>query len=54
VTLRDGSANEWTSERSLSLRDLIATLTAQGCHPTNIGDALHEIDPDWTSKTRGG
>lgn len=37
--------NPWKSEKPMDLDELIKKLLALGCHQTDIGDALYEIDP---------
>lgn len=40
----------WSTSAPLPLRELIQKLREHGCHQQDIGDALYEIDADWTSK----
>lgn len=37
----------WKTERPLEAEELIAQLRQLGCHQTDIGDAFHEMDPDF-------
>jgi len=39
----------WNTPQPIRLRELIDALVKQGCHQTDIGDVLYEIDPDWLS-----
>lgn len=43
------STKPWKTPTPLRLRELIDELEQKGCHQTDIGDVLYEIDPDWPS-----
>jgi hypothetical protein len=47
VTPPHGSGRPWETPEPLPLNELIAALRAQGCHQTDIADALDEADPNW-------
>jgi hypothetical protein len=47
VTPPHGGGARWSSEEPMSRDELIAALTARGCHQTDIGDAFYMADPDW-------
>jgi hypothetical protein len=47
VTPPHGSGSPWETPAPLFPSDLIAALRAQGCHQTDIADALYEADPLW-------
>ena len=42
-----GRGRRWETRRPLELEDLIAKLQELGCPQADIGDALHEADPEW-------
>jgi len=41
------STPAWKTSKPLRLREMIDELERRGCHQSDIGDALYEIDPDW-------
>jgi hypothetical protein len=42
--------DSWETGGPIRLKPLIEALKAQGCHQTDIGDALYAADPDWEKK----
>ena len=40
------SSTEWATPEPMSVDDLDRKLSDLGCHPTDIGDAFYEADPD--------
>jgi hypothetical protein len=40
----------WRSPHPMSHGGLIAALLEEGCHPTDVADAMFEADPDWESR----
>jgi hypothetical protein len=52
VTPPHGNGNVWKSEHAMPLRQIIDAMLAQGCHQTDISDALYELDPAWLSKQK--
>lgn len=44
------SDERWESRTPLTAKQLIAELQRVGCHQTDIGDALYEIDPFWQNR----
>jgi hypothetical protein len=52
VTPPHGNGDVWKSEQAMSLQKLIDALLAQGCHQTDISDALYELDSKWLSKLK--
>lgn len=38
---------EWRTKQPTTAADLVAVLRKLGCHPTDIGDAFFEADPNW-------
>lgn len=49
----DGHVVEWTTPSPMSSDSLIAILQGKGCHPTDIGDAFYEADPEWLLRPDG-
>jgi hypothetical protein len=45
---------KWSNETGLPLPELVRELNKLGCHPVDIGDALHEMDPNWRSTPAHG
>jgi len=45
------SSVEWSTPGPMTVDDLDRKLFELGCHPTDIGDAFYEADPDWITKT---
>lgn len=37
----------WRSPGPAAVEQLAKQLRTLGCHPTDIGDALNEADPEW-------
>lgn len=54
VTPPHGGSTTWSTDNPLPLGDLIDRLQSLGCHPTDIGDALHEADPEWELRSPPG
>lgn len=52
VTPPHGSG-AWSTPEPMSVEDLTARLFDHGCHPTDIGDAFFQADPDWDRGTAG-
>jgi hypothetical protein len=48
-----GTGSTWSTERPVTGRELTALLLAQGCHQTDIGDALYAADAEWLSHLNG-
>ena len=46
-----GRGQPWRSPRPMEIDDLIAALLERGCHQTDIGDAFHEADPEWETRS---
>lgn len=44
VTPPHGDGSTWSTDHPLPLDELIPCPRTLGCHPTDIGDALHEAD----------
>ena len=42
----------WSSPEPMTVDDLDKKLVELGCHPTDIGDAFYEADPDWVSRSK--
>jgi hypothetical protein len=38
---------EWTTPHPMTRDDLDRELHGLGCHPTDIGDAFYDADPNW-------
>ena len=47
VTPPHGGGVPWNSPAPLRREELVEALGARGCHPTDIGDAFYEADPEW-------
>lgn len=45
VTPPHGGGRPWESSEPMTLDRLITELLSHGCHQTDIGDVLYEIDP---------
>ena len=45
VTPPHGNNSHWKSEKPMPCDDLIEKLIQLGCHQTDIGDALYEVNP---------
>jgi hypothetical protein len=54
VTPPHGSGRPWSTPHPMSVDDLDRTLLEAGCHPTDIGDAFYEADPDWVKRSAQG
>jgi hypothetical protein len=44
---------EWMTPVAMGAHDLCRELLARGFHPTDIGDAFYEADPDWLTTGSG-
>lgn len=51
VTPPHGSV-EWATQVPMSVDELDKRLFELGCHPTDIGDAFYEADPDWVERSK--
>jgi hypothetical protein len=47
VTPPHGRGVPWSSSEPMTRDELSEALQARGCHPTDIGDAFYEADPEW-------
>jgi len=47
VTPPHGGGQAWRSDAPTGQDELVARLRERGCHPTDIGDAFYEADPEW-------
>jgi hypothetical protein len=51
VTPPHGS-NVWSTPEPMTADDLDKKLFELGCHPTDIGDAFYEADPQWVARSK--
>lgn len=51
VTPPHGSV-EWSTPEPMSVDALDKKLFELGCHPTGIGDAFYQADPDWVERSK--
>jgi len=47
VSVSPPHAESWQSTRPMTATDVLAELSARGCHSTDITDALYAANPDW-------
>ncbi len=50
VTPPHGRGVRWASPRPMTADSIVAALLELGCHQTDIGDAFHDVDPDWLGR----
>ncbi len=51
VTPPHGSVG-WSTPEPLTVDELDRKLHELGCHPTDIGDAFYEADPNWVERSK--
>lgn len=42
----------WSTPKPMQVDELDKKLFELGCHPTDIGDAFFEADPDWIGRSK--
>ena len=53
ATVKPPNGNvEWSTTEPMMIDELDRKLVELGCHPTDIGDAFYEADPDWVERTK--
>lgn len=45
ITPPNGKGIHWETKEPMDLDELVTKLLSLGCHQTDIGDVLYEIDP---------
>jgi hypothetical protein len=50
VTPPHGRGVLWASPGPMTADSIVAALLKLGCHQTDIGDAFHDVDPDWLGR----
>lgn len=43
---------EWSTPEPMTVDELDRKLFELGCHPTDVGDAFYEADPDWVERSK--
>ncbi len=43
---------EWATTEPMTVDEFDRKLFELGCHPTDIGDAFYEADPNWIERSK--
>jgi hypothetical protein len=42
-----GNGSRWKTDCPVDAEDLVRSLRKLGCHPTDVGDAFYDAEPEW-------